>query len=177
EALFLSTAAQEKDDNLLFVRERLLNSEVDRAGLLELYGQVRRGQRVALDDTNQLVSLLRLSGITRVADGRLQVRNRIYERVFDQAWIMEHMPDAELGRQRAGCRRGLLGATAIAAAVISVVVGLALLALTQARRANQQRRVADQQRGRAVERERKARQYLYAAQVRLAQQTAEEGNA
>src|SRR5207302_6867642 len=89
----------------------------------------------------------------------------------------EHIPDAELRRQRAAFRRGLLGATAIAAAVISVVVGLALLALTQARRANQQRRVADQQRGRAVERERKARQYLYAAQVRLAQQTAEEGNA
>src|SRR5205823_3697721 len=41
EALFLSMAAQEKDNNLLFVRERLLNSEADRAGLLDLYGRVR----------------------------------------------------------------------------------------------------------------------------------------
>src|SRR5262249_43917192 len=43
--LFLSTSAQEKDDNLLFVRERLLNSEGDLAGLLELYRQVRAGRR------------------------------------------------------------------------------------------------------------------------------------
>jgi hypothetical protein len=42
EALFLSLAAREKDDNLLFVRERLLNNEVDLAGLLDLYRQVRR---------------------------------------------------------------------------------------------------------------------------------------
>jgi hypothetical protein len=68
--LFLSRSAQEKDDNLLFVRERLLHSEADTAGLLDLYGQVRAGKRVAVDDTSQLVSLLRLSGITRVADGR-----------------------------------------------------------------------------------------------------------
>src|SRR5207302_9352511 len=93
EGLFLSQGGQEKDDNLLFVRERLLKSEAELAGLLDLYGQVRAGKRVAMDDTNQLVSILRLSGITRVAgahavgDGRLQVRNRIYERVFDRNWV------------------------------------------------------------------------------------------
>ncbi|HEU4752626.1 MAG TPA: AAA-like domain-containing protein, partial [Armatimonadota bacterium] len=70
EALFLSSAARERDDNLLFVRERLLRSEADTAGLLELYRRVRRGQKVQNEDTNQLVSLLRLSGIVRIADGR-----------------------------------------------------------------------------------------------------------
>src|SRR5438552_367566 len=44
--LFLSPRAQETDDNLLFVRERLLKSEADRAGLLDLYSQVRGGRRV-----------------------------------------------------------------------------------------------------------------------------------
>src|SRR5439155_7375779 len=140
EALFLSTAAQEKDDNLLFVRERLLNSEVDRAGLLELYGQVRRGQRVRLDDTNQLVSLLRLSGITRVAEGSLRVRNRIYERVFDPAWVTRHMPDAELRRQRAAYRQGLLRATAVSAMILAVIAGLALTALSQAHYAREGQR-------------------------------------
>src|SRR5207253_2212771 len=67
DALFLTSAAREKDDNLLFVRDRLFRSEADRASLLDLYGQVRRGKRVAMDDTNPLVDLLRLSGITRVA--------------------------------------------------------------------------------------------------------------
>src|SRR5207302_2958635 len=87
EALFLSPQAQERDDNLLFVRERLLKSEADRASLLDLYGQVRSGKRVRPDDTNRLVDLLRLSGIARLAEGRLRVRNRIYERVFDREWI------------------------------------------------------------------------------------------
>src|SRR5206468_2212818 len=49
ETLFLSPSAQEKDDNLLFVRERLLNSEAELAGLLDLYGQVRSGKPVRLD--------------------------------------------------------------------------------------------------------------------------------
>ena len=65
----------------------MLRSEVDLAGLLSLYVQVRRGKRVTDDETNPLVSVLRLSGITRVEDGRLQVRNRIYERVFDREWV------------------------------------------------------------------------------------------
>ena len=76
EALFLSPNAQEKDDNLLFVRERLLHSEVDVAGLLDLYGQVRSGRRVAADDTNALVDLLRLSGITRVEGKRQKAKGK-----------------------------------------------------------------------------------------------------
>jgi hypothetical protein len=35
--LFLTQAARERDDNLLFIRERLLRSDVDLAGLLTLY--------------------------------------------------------------------------------------------------------------------------------------------
>jgi WD40 repeat protein len=167
--LFLSTSAQEKDDNLLFVRERLLKSEADLAGLLDVYRQVRAGKRVAVDDTNQLVSLLRLSGITRVLDGRLRVRNRIYERVFDRRWVTQHMPDAELRRQRAAYVRGLLRTAAVSAVIIAVVVGLALSERLQARRAEAQRRVAVAQRL-------EARRNLYAAQMHLAQQRWDEGN-
>src|SRR5207245_9189282 len=67
EALFLTHEARARDDNLLFVRERLLKSEGDRAGLLELYARVRRGQPVADDETNELVGMLRLTGIVRAA--------------------------------------------------------------------------------------------------------------
>jgi WD40 repeat protein len=162
EALFLSTSAQEKDDNLLFVRERLLSNEVDRAGLLDLYGQVRSGKRVALDDTNQLVSLLRLSGITRVAEGRLGVRNRIYERVFDRNWVTAHMPDAELRRQRAAYRRGLLRATLVSAIILGLMAGLSLIAVNQAQRAQ----VGELQ----------ARREGYLAQMNLAQQAWDNGD-
>ena len=101
EDLFLSSRARERDDNLLFVRERLLRSEVDRQGLLELYGKVRRGRRVADENTSLLVSVLRLSGIVKAEDGCLRKRNRIYATVFDEDWIQAHLPDAELRRQRA----------------------------------------------------------------------------
>jgi pSer/pThr/pTyr-binding forkhead associated (FHA) protein len=37
-----------------------------------------------------------LAGITRVAEGALQVRNRIYQQVFDREWIKANKPDASL---------------------------------------------------------------------------------
>jgi hypothetical protein len=141
EALFLSPSAQERDDNLLFVRERLLKSGPDRVSLLDLYGRVRRGKRVRLDDTNQLVSLLRLSGVTRVAGtgrsgaGRLAVRNRIYERVFDRAWVTRHLPDEEARRQKAAYRRGLWRATAVAAVVLAAIARMAVVKVNEARQA------------------------------------------
>jgi WD40 repeat protein len=182
--LFLSPSAQEKDDNLLFVRERLLNSEAERAALLDLYGQVRSGKRVVLDDTNQLVSLLRLSGITHVAGGgatrgagprgeagggRLQVRNRIYERVFDKPWVTAHMPDAELRRQQAAFRRGLWRAAAVSAVVVMAMGALALVAVTQARRANEQRQVA-------LAGQETFRRGLYVADISVALQAWQGGN-
>jgi tetratricopeptide (TPR) repeat protein len=102
-ALFLSPRAREQDDNLLFVRERLLRSDADRVSLLELYAQVHRRRRVRDDDTKPLISLLHLAGIVRVVAGYLRVRNRIYFRVFDRDWIRAHLPPrvVEADRTRA----------------------------------------------------------------------------
>jgi len=105
--LFLSHKARERDDNLLFVRERLLRSEVDTPALLTLYDKVRSGKKVVDDQTNPLVPVLRLSGITRVENGCLRVRNRVYERVFDRQWVKSNMPGAEARRQRAAYVRGI----------------------------------------------------------------------
>ena len=60
---------------------------MDLRQLLDLYSRARNGQPVAADESNPLVAVLRLSGITRSVDGFLQVRNRIYGRVFDRTWI------------------------------------------------------------------------------------------
>jgi len=108
--------ARERDDNLLFVRERILRSEADRAGLLDLYSRVHRKQKSVPDDeTNPLMSVLHLSGIIRISDGYLAVRNRIYHHVFDKGWIVANMPDAELRRQRAAYRKGIWRAASVAA--------------------------------------------------------------
>ena len=108
EKLFLSRQARDRDDNLIFVRERILRSEVDVAALLQLYRRIHNDQPVPDDETNPLVSVLRLSGITRGVEGYLQVRNRIYWQVFDAIWVQTNMPEAEVRRQRKASGRGML---------------------------------------------------------------------
>ena len=135
DELFLSFRARERDDNLLFVRERLLRSEADRQGLLELYGNVRRGRRVPDDEASLLVSVLRLSGIVKAEGGCLRNRNRIYAAVFDEKWIQAHIPGAELRRQRAAFYRGVIRTTGIAAVVVAVLAAMVVFAARQARNA------------------------------------------
>jgi hypothetical protein len=113
EELFLSNRARERDDNLLFVRERMLRSEADTAALLTLYEKVRDGKTVRDDETSPLIPVLRLSGIARVENGVLRARNRIYNKVFDDKWVSANMPGAELRRQRTAYQRGLKRALAV----------------------------------------------------------------
>ncbi len=182
--LFLSAQARERDDNLLFVRERILRSEVDLAALLELYGKVLAGRRVAAEDTTRLSDVLRLSGIVRlriadcglrlgsnellpnpqsaIRNPQLTVRNRIYARVFDREWVRRQMPDAEVRRQRAAYRRGVLRASALGSAVLAMMGGLALTAVSEARRAIVAGRLA-------VRRANEATRNLYNANMNLIQ--------
>jgi tetratricopeptide (TPR) repeat protein len=134
--LFLSQRGRQLDDNLVFVRERLLNQEVDRAAVLDLYEQVLRGRGVPDDQTNPLVNVLRLAGVTRVERGWLRVRNPIYEHVFDRGWVQSNMPDAELRRQRAAFRRGLFRGGVLAAGILAVITAMALTIWNQQHKAN-----------------------------------------
>lgn len=126
EKLFISSESRAKDDNLIFVRERILRSELNRADLLDLYSKIYTDDDVRDDRTNPLINTLRLSGITRTENGNLKIRNRIYEEIFDETWILTNMPDAEVQRQkeayRAGVRKTIYVATAISIAVIVIVV-------------------------------------------------------
>jgi hypothetical protein len=116
--LFLSRQARERDDNLIFVRERLLRGEQDVPSLLYLYRRVWRGQPVADDDTNPLITILKLSGIALGRDGNLSVRNRIYQHVFDPAWIQTNLPEAEVRRQQVARRRGVALGLSIALVIL-----------------------------------------------------------
>ncbi|HXJ60063.1 MAG TPA: AAA-like domain-containing protein, partial [Verrucomicrobiae bacterium] len=135
--LFFTHRAKERDDNLLFVRERLLRSEADLTTLLELYSKVRRGQPVDDEETSRPGSILRLSGIVKSVQGRLKPRNRIYSRVFDRRWVEAQMPDAEARRQRAAFYRGVIRTSAFAAVVVTA---LAIAVLIAARQASNARR-------------------------------------
>jgi len=130
--LFLSTRARKQDNNLLFVRTRLLQCGADVAGLLDLYRRVHSGRQIRDDETDPLVDHLRLSGIVRVIGGCLRVRNRIYFLVFDPDWVRASMPDAELRRQRAAYRRGVVRALVLSGAILALVLVFALFGLDQA---------------------------------------------
>ena len=133
--LFLTHAAKDSDDNLAFVRNRLLKSEADLAALLDLYKKMRTGKPVPDDETNPLCALLKLSGVAKVEKGKLQVRNRIYEHVFDKNWTETHMPDAEVRRQKEAYRTGVWRTVGFAAVALFVVGSLAIYGFSSAQKA------------------------------------------
>jgi tetratricopeptide (TPR) repeat protein len=156
--LFLSQSARERDDNLLFVRNRILRSDEDTQvrtkggvpAVLGLYSKVRKAtgsrlplerlyERVKDDAAQPLLNVLRLSGITRVREGFLYVRNRIYYRVFDRAWIESSLPMDEARRQRAARREGQIRVWRIAGPVIALFVFLTALAWRERRQVNSQK--------------------------------------
>jgi WD40 repeat protein len=135
DELFLSNRAKERDDNLLFVRERLLRSEVDVPSLLELYLKVRRGEDVEDDETSPRVNVLRLSGIVKTTQGRLETRNHVYSRVFDDSWVDSNMPDADRRRLRAAFLRGVIRTGTIAAMIVAVLTAVVVIAAREAGKA------------------------------------------
>jgi len=153
-AMFLSHKAREADDNLAFVRNRIVRSDTDIAGLLDLYSKVRNDwKRFRNDESYPQLSTLLLAGLARTSGDCIVVRNRIYRHVFDNNWIKQNMPDAELRRLHSAYLRGLVRAAVIAAGVLSIIVSLYMgnyrlleenkLALFKAETAQQRSKVSE----------------------------------
>ncbi|MEZ4861932.1 MAG: AAA-like domain-containing protein [Caldilineaceae bacterium] len=107
---FLSEEGR-KDPNLIFVQDRIVHSAAtEQRQMLRLYRRVRGGERVPDDDRSTIQNRLELYGLVGVAQGILQVRNRIYEEVFTTAWIDSVMP---INRRRR---------TALVAAIAALLV-------------------------------------------------------
>ncbi len=136
EKAFFGGAALSGDSNLAFVSNRILASSEGIEDLLSLYKQILAGKRIPDDDTNRLVQALKIAGLIGFAKGRLRVRNRIYQTVFDRRWVCEHMPDAELRRQRIAYRNGMLRAVALLGSILVPVAIAAVFAYYQWQRAN-----------------------------------------
>jgi WD40 repeat protein len=133
--LFFDRRAAETEDNLRFVADRLLRSGGDVSSILDLYSRALQGHALPDDDTDPVLASLRLSGVVRMEGGRLRVRNRIYGRVFDRAWIERQREPADLRRQRQAYRRGRNRALALAGVVAAVMGALVLYAFGAAQRA------------------------------------------
>jgi WD40 repeat protein len=82
-----------QDHNILFVRDMLTERALNPVEVLTVYRAVLRNRpSVADDESSLLKSHLKLSGIVRSKNDKLQVRNRIYKEFFNQHWIQEHLP-------------------------------------------------------------------------------------
>ncbi len=88
-----------QDNNLLFVRDMLLKRAPDVSGVLTTYRHILDNIREVIDEEQSLIkSHLKLSGIVRMENGLLKMRNRIYAIVFDQQWVKRHLPVNWRGR-------------------------------------------------------------------------------
>jgi len=90
QRLFLDKDAQ-NEDNLQFVRSNVTAGK-DKRRLLQLYQRIYAGKTVGEDERSPLHNRLKLIGLVRTVNGVLQVRNEIYRRVFNRAWIGQSIP-------------------------------------------------------------------------------------
>jgi hypothetical protein len=167
--IFLSIKARERDANLIFVRDRMLRGSLDPVALLTFYAQILRGKRVKDDPAHPLISVLRLSGVVRVEEGYLRIRNRIYQRIFNQEFVVSNQPQDEVQRQRAAERRGRMKALVLALPLIVLFALLFFYARNEAKVAERAKMTAELQAQRAQAMESEATQQSQQVQVRLAE--------
>ena len=121
--LFLSSKGKQQDDNLIFVRDRILKDkspkEID--NLLDLYDKSLAGKNVRSEDKNPNVATLQLSGITRSENGYLRIRNNIYANIFDSKWIKANRSDAESQRRKEAYRKGLYKSATVFTLIITLL--------------------------------------------------------
>ena len=109
----------EQDNNLQFVRDMLTKRAPDLTAVLTTYRAVRRSRPPVRDEELSIVKThLKLAGVVKRSQARLQIRNQIYRTVFDERWIKEHLPVIWTKR----LQRLALGA------IIVLFIGLLILA-------------------------------------------------
>lgn len=91
EAIFLSDQAR-TETNLRAIRDRIQNNP-HLMEMLGVYKRVLAGKQIAAEERSIAQNELKLTGLLRVSpQGILQVRNRIYGRIFDVNWAKNSIP-------------------------------------------------------------------------------------
>jgi len=81
------------DAHFQFVADYLLKTPAEhQSELFEVCAAVLRGRAVVCLDASLVHNRLRLAGLMRRVDGRLQWRNEVYRRLFGWAWVRQHRP-------------------------------------------------------------------------------------
>lgn len=78
--------SQDEPEHLRTIRNRLLHNNARSAQLLGLYQRILMGETVTVDGSRDQLEL-RLSGLVVESQGRLHIKNLIYQRIFDCDWV------------------------------------------------------------------------------------------
>lgn len=82
--------SQDEPEHLRTIRNRLFYNNERIGRLLGIYQQLLQTIPVAVDDSREHIELL-LSGLVIKHQGYLQIRNRIYEEVFNWEWVEKQL--------------------------------------------------------------------------------------
>ncbi|MCP4108785.1 MAG: formylglycine-generating enzyme family protein, partial [Desulfobacteraceae bacterium] len=82
----------EKDTHLKFIRDYLLEDNKKVRKTLKTYRSVLKNKEIPYDEQSPVHSRLKLAGVVRAENGKLSIRNRVYQEVFDREWIEENTP-------------------------------------------------------------------------------------
>lgn len=82
--------AQDKQQHLQTIRDRILNNEQLACWSLGMYQQVLEAGELAVEDSPEIMKL-RLSSLVIKQSGYLKVYNRIYQSVFDNTWVEKEL--------------------------------------------------------------------------------------
>ena len=78
--------AQDEPEHLRTIRDRILSNQLRAGRLLGIYQQINRQGEIDGDNSIEEIEL-RLSGLVVKHSGKLKSYNRIYEEIFNQAWV------------------------------------------------------------------------------------------
>jgi len=82
--------SQDEPEHLKTIGDRILRDEQRAGRLLGIYQQILQSVEVPTDDTREQIELL-LSGLVVKKQGYLQVKNRVYQEVFNRKWVEKQL--------------------------------------------------------------------------------------
>ncbi|WP_204139983.1 AAA-like domain-containing protein [Halomicronema sp. CCY15110] len=82
--------AQDEPEHLRTIRDRLLRHPQRTGRLLGLYQQILHQGQIPADDTEEAIEL-QLAGLVHKVGNTLQVKNPIYQAVFNESWTAYHL--------------------------------------------------------------------------------------
>lgn len=127
---YLSPKAVATNSHLLQVAvsflENLNEQPPSKTDLLEAYAKVLKKPCTTDSFTQEILERLRLSGLISIQNGIVSVRNNIYSRVFNKAWVKENLPTADLERQRRAAIKATVRTSFVGLAICSVLGWMAL---------------------------------------------------